>query len=274
VNYQATLREPLAFEGVGLHTGAPCRAEVHPAPPDCGFIVALEGGVRFPATAEYVVETARATVLGKDGATVSTVEHLFAALFGMGISNATIAVNNGYFEHTYTGPEIYDPPNTNVDIIFAEGIPAETFVDCDNRGMFHNAGEFAALYPDDRRPAWEFCAKRLEESSAELAAIRAAGGVLQRCGARAAQPLSRVRRELDIGAAEATCAGAGVEPRDVLDRLGHLVDQSLVVAEEQYGQVRSRRLGTMRQYAAEKLEETGESVTMRGRHREWFLAQA
>jgi len=38
--------------------------------------------------------------------------------------------------------------------------------------------------------------------------------------------------------------------------------------------VRYRLLETMRQYAAEKLEETGESVTMRGRHRDWFLAQA
>ena len=60
------------------------------------------------------------------------------------------------------------------DIIYAEGAPAETFVDCDNRGMFQNAGEFAALYPSDTRPTWEFCAKRVEEASAELTAIRAA----------------------------------------------------------------------------------------------------
>jgi hypothetical protein len=67
------------------------------------------------------------------------------------------------------------------DILFAEGMPAESFVDCDNRGMFHNAGEFAALYPGGRRPAWDFCAPRLEEASAELPAIRAA--LLQRAEA-------------------------------------------------------------------------------------------
>jgi hypothetical protein len=67
------------------------------------------------------------------------------------------------------------------DIIFAEGAPAETFVDCDNRGMFHNAGEFAALCPGDKRPAWEFCAPRLEAGSPELAAINAA--LLQRTDA-------------------------------------------------------------------------------------------
>ncbi len=60
------------------------------------------------------------------------------------------------------------------DIIFADGAPAETYVDCDNRFMFQNAGEFAALYPGDKRPAWDFCAPRREPGSPELAAIRAA----------------------------------------------------------------------------------------------------
>jgi hypothetical protein len=59
------------------------------------------------------------------------------------------------------------------DIIFAEGMPAESFVDCDNRFMFQNAGEFAALYPGDDRTPWQFCAPRLEAGAAELTAIRA-----------------------------------------------------------------------------------------------------
>jgi glycosyltransferase involved in cell wall biosynthesis len=49
------------------------------------------------------------------------------------------------------------------DVIFADGAPAESFVDCDSRGMFHNAAEFAALYPGDAAPRWAFCAPRLEE---------------------------------------------------------------------------------------------------------------
>ncbi|MDQ6930538.1 MAG: UDP-3-O-acyl-N-acetylglucosamine deacetylase [Candidatus Eremiobacteraeota bacterium] len=97
VHYQQTLRDPISFEGVGIHTGVPSRAEVAPAPPGTGLVFVLEGGIRVAAVAENVVETARATVLGKDGVTVSTVEHLLAALFGMGIDNATIAV---------TGPEV------------------------------------------------------------------------------------------------------------------------------------------------------------------------
>ncbi|MBC5815601.1 MAG: UDP-3-O-acyl-N-acetylglucosamine deacetylase, partial [Candidatus Eremiobacteraeota bacterium] len=97
VQYQQTLREPIGFEGVGIHTGAPCHVEITPAQPGSGLVFELEGGVRVPAVAENVVETARATVIGKEGASVSTVEHLLAALFGMGIDNAAIAVN---------GPEI------------------------------------------------------------------------------------------------------------------------------------------------------------------------
>ena len=48
-------------------------------------------------------------------------------------------------------------------MIFAEGTPAETFVDCDSRLMFHNAAEFAALYPGDTSPGWAFCAPRVEQ---------------------------------------------------------------------------------------------------------------
>ena len=48
------------------------------------------------------------------------------------------------------------------DVIFAEGAPAETFVVCGNRLMFHNAAEFAELYPGDSAPGWAFSAPRVE----------------------------------------------------------------------------------------------------------------
>jgi hypothetical protein len=67
------------------------------------------------------------------------------------------------------------------DVILAEGAPAESYVDCDNRGMFQNSAEFARLYPDHVTASWRFCAPRLEETSAELEVIRAA--LLDRAGA-------------------------------------------------------------------------------------------
>lgn len=117
MHYQTTLREPIAFAGVGLHSGVPCRARVLPAPPGTGLRFVLDGGVSFPATAQYVVETARATVLGCEGQTVSTVEHLLAAIFGMGVSNAVIEVE---------GPEI--PVADGSSKRFADAIAAAGIV--------------------------------------------------------------------------------------------------------------------------------------------------
>lgn len=94
---QATLREAIAFSGFGLHTGAAVNVRIRPAAVDAGLRFRLDDAVEFPATADYIVDTQRATVLGSGGKRVSTVEHLLSALNGMGISNATIAVD---------GPEI------------------------------------------------------------------------------------------------------------------------------------------------------------------------
>jgi hypothetical protein len=58
------------------------------------------------------------------------------------------------------------------DVILAEGAPAETFVDCDDRMIFHNAREFALLYPGEEPPRWHFCARRVEAGH-ELDRVRA-----------------------------------------------------------------------------------------------------
>lgn len=121
LQYQRTLRERFTYEGVGLHTGVPCRVDVQPAPPGTGLQF-LSDGVEIPALAEYVVETARATVVGKDGVTISTIEHLLAALFGMGIANARIHVD---------GPEIPvadGSAKTWVDLISQAGMAGQSEV--------------------------------------------------------------------------------------------------------------------------------------------------
>ncbi len=78
-----------------------------------------------------------------------------------------------------------------------------------------------------------------------------------------------------LEAAEAVCSGAGIAESDVLDLLGALVDKSLVVAGvATIGAVRYRMLGPIRQYAGEKLNESGEADEVQGRHTEFFLALA
>jgi len=59
------------------------------------------------------------------------------------------------------------------EVILADGAPAESYVECDNRQGFHNAHEFAALYPDDRRPSFAYYRPLLEPGMPKLAAIRA-----------------------------------------------------------------------------------------------------
>jgi hypothetical protein len=51
------------------------------------------------------------------------------------------------------------------DVILAEGAASESFVDCDNRGLFHNAAEFSWLHPDANSARWSFCARRVEHGA-------------------------------------------------------------------------------------------------------------
>jgi UDP-3-O-[3-hydroxymyristoyl] N-acetylglucosamine deacetylase len=88
--------------GVGVHSGAPVTLVLGPADTNSGFVfirTGLDGPDReVRAAASSVTATAFATVLGdRDGAVVSTAEHVLAALRGMGVDNATIEVD---------GPEI------------------------------------------------------------------------------------------------------------------------------------------------------------------------
>jgi len=77
-----------------------------------------------------------------------------------------------------------------------------------------------------------------------------------------------------LEAAEAVCAGGVVESGEVIDLLLRLVDRSLVVADTERYPVRYRLLETIRQYAGEKLFESGDSASVRDRHLEWYLALA
>ncbi len=78
-----------------------------------------------------------------------------------------------------------------------------------------------------------------------------------------------------LEAAEAICArDESGETVSTLDLLTGLVDRSLVVAEELGGEIRYRLLETLREYALERLQESGEELTLRRRHLEWVLALA
>jgi predicted ATPase/class 3 adenylate cyclase len=77
-----------------------------------------------------------------------------------------------------------------------------------------------------------------------------------------------------LDAADAVCAGDGVAPGDMLDLVSRLVAKSLIAAVEREGEVRYRLLEPIRQYARDRLRESGETDTIRGRHLAWCLALA
>jgi predicted ATPase/class 3 adenylate cyclase/DNA-binding CsgD family transcriptional regulator len=78
----------------------------------------------------------------------------------------------------------------------------------------------------------------------------------------------------DLDAAQAVAGDAEVERYQILDQLALLVDKSLVTAENTSGRTRYRLLETVRQYAQEKLGESGEAEAVRSRHRDHYTAMA
>ena len=93
--YQKTVKNIIEFSGIGLHTGIEVKIRIVPSEKDSGISFIrkdLPGSPSIKVSAENVVATSYATTLGQNGATVSTVEHLLAAFYGMGIDNAVIEV--------------------------------------------------------------------------------------------------------------------------------------------------------------------------------------
>jgi UDP-3-O-[3-hydroxymyristoyl] N-acetylglucosamine deacetylase/3-hydroxyacyl-[acyl-carrier-protein] dehydratase len=97
---QHTLKNSISISGTGLHTGIMVDMIMHPANPGFGIQfkrIDLPGKPVIKADCDLVTDTSRGTTLELDGAKVSTVEHVLAALVGMGVDNCQIDIN---------GPEI------------------------------------------------------------------------------------------------------------------------------------------------------------------------
>ncbi|NLR82662.1 bifunctional UDP-3-O-[3-hydroxymyristoyl] N-acetylglucosamine deacetylase/3-hydroxyacyl-ACP dehydratase [Chitinophaga eiseniae] len=96
--YQHTLKGEITLSGIGLHTGAYVNMTLKPATPGHGIKfqrIDLPGQPIVKADVDYVVETTRSTTLEHNGARVSTVEHIMAALAGTGVDNALVELDGG-----------------------------------------------------------------------------------------------------------------------------------------------------------------------------------
>ncbi|MBU0507265.1 bifunctional UDP-3-O-[3-hydroxymyristoyl] N-acetylglucosamine deacetylase/3-hydroxyacyl-ACP dehydratase [bacterium] len=94
---QKTIAGEISLTGIGLHTGHETQLTFRPAEPNTGIRFRrtdLSEIKEIPAVVENVVEISRGTVLGKDGARVHTVEHVLAAVTGLGIDNIIIELSS------------------------------------------------------------------------------------------------------------------------------------------------------------------------------------
>jgi len=92
---QRTLKKSVEIVGIGLHKGVPVKMRLEPLTQNSGIIIyRSDVAVTIPLKKEYVVDTKMATVLGKNGVVVSTIEHLLSAIYAYGIDNLRIVVDN------------------------------------------------------------------------------------------------------------------------------------------------------------------------------------
>ena len=97
---QSTIKKSVSVSGVGLHTGVAVTLTFHPAPVNHWYVfkrIDLDGQPTIKVDADNVADTARGTTLHKNGAKISTTEHVLAALIGLQIDNVLIEVD---------GPEV------------------------------------------------------------------------------------------------------------------------------------------------------------------------
>ena len=95
---QKTLKKEVKFEGVGLHTGKEVSIKVCPSEPNTGIIFKRidlnKNNIVLPNIFNVTNATLCTTISNESGVSISTIEHLMAALYGLGIDNALIEINS------------------------------------------------------------------------------------------------------------------------------------------------------------------------------------
>jgi len=97
---QRTLKNTTTISGIGLHSGDRITMKMRPAAANTGVVFHRNNGERvvdIKACADNIVDTRMATVIGRDGVNVSTIEHFMAALAACGVDNLHVDID---------GPEV------------------------------------------------------------------------------------------------------------------------------------------------------------------------
>ena len=95
---QKTIKKPVTFSGIGLHSGKPSKICVKPSNPDTGIVFKRidqkDNNLIYPNFMNVSNTALNTTISNSNGVKVSTIEHLMGALFGIGIDNALIEIDN------------------------------------------------------------------------------------------------------------------------------------------------------------------------------------
>tara|TARA_B100001248_G_scaffold224025_1_gene181044 strand:- start:1435 stop:2355 length:921 start_codon:yes stop_codon:yes gene_type:complete len=95
---QKTIKNSISFSGIGLHTGVNINVSIKPANPDTGIIFKRvdlhNNNIVYPNFLNVTSTSLNTTISNEFGVKVSTIEHLMGALFGLGIDNVIIELDN------------------------------------------------------------------------------------------------------------------------------------------------------------------------------------
>jgi UDP-3-O-[3-hydroxymyristoyl] N-acetylglucosamine deacetylase len=92
--YQTTIKNPVELVGIGLHKGTAVKMRLEPLEENSGIIFyRSDVDVAIPLIPANVVDTKMATVIGKEGHVISTIEHTLSAIYAYGIDNLKIIVD-------------------------------------------------------------------------------------------------------------------------------------------------------------------------------------
>ncbi|MDA3907729.1 MAG: UDP-3-O-acyl-N-acetylglucosamine deacetylase, partial [Sulfurimonas sp.] len=92
--YQTTIKKAVELVGIGLHKGTPVRLRLEPLESNSGIVFyRSDVDVAIALSPENVVDTKMATVIGKDGVVISTIEHMLSAVYAYGLDNLKVIVD-------------------------------------------------------------------------------------------------------------------------------------------------------------------------------------
>ena len=148
--YEQTIRSAVECSGIGLHSGAPVRLRILPAPSNTGIVFRRTDldGFEMEAVGRNVARVSYATSLMKKGVLISTTEHLLSAFVGMGIDNAIVELDNLEL------PILDGSAQPFVDLIRRAGVRKQrrprSFLRILRSLELREGNKFIGVYPSDR----------------------------------------------------------------------------------------------------------------------------